>query len=194
MHLPRLLKCNQPGRFQPSCLRRLPVCLILAMAATFGLRQSGQTDLIVLLWRRGRRGYTHAAPMPDEKRPDEEPRNCDRLPPWLRRLLYRAVDHITDSRHARRQASRHALRATGAGLELRHFRPAGAAALLFRLASERGDVRRLARAGAGLADPARARHAPGPGVSTKARSLKRRTQADPTKRWRRPGVREPLSW
>lgn len=136
-------------------------------------------------------------PLPEEKRrPDEEPGHCDRLPPRLRRLLYRTVDYVTDPWHARRQASGRALRTTRARLELRHFRPGGAAALLFRLASERGNVRRLARTGAGLADQARTRHAPGPGVSA-ARSLKRRAQAGPfkpTKRWRRRGVREPLSW
>ena len=67
------------------------------------------------------------------------------LPSRLRRLLYRAVDFVGDSRHAARQTGRCALRAAGRAQSLPHFRPAGAACSLRQPDAGTGNVRRIAR-------------------------------------------------
>lgn len=63
------------------------------------------------------------------------------MPPRLRCLLYRALHFQSDSRHARGQARRHALRTVVRGQPLSYFWPPGTARMLRRTAAVRGHVR-----------------------------------------------------
>ncbi|SOY82292.1 hypothetical protein CBM2599_A140221 [Cupriavidus taiwanensis] len=73
----------------------------------------------------------------------------------LRRVLYRAVDRLAAAGHAGRQAGGRAVRAVAAGHALRGVRQPGPARVLRWPEAVGRDVRRFARSGAALADPAR---------------------------------------
>lgn len=87
-------------------------------------------------------------------RAEARPRAVDRMPPWLRRVLHRAVDQQRAAGDAGRQAGRPALPAPGPGAALHALRPPRAAGGLPHAGAQRRDVRRLLGARDGLAGAA----------------------------------------
>lgn len=72
------------------------------------------------------------------------------LPPPMRRLLHRALHHLSLARHAERQACGRAVRAARRATALQGVRPTRASGLLRRVAGCAGDVRGITRTCVGL--------------------------------------------
>jgi len=86
----------------------------------------------------------------------------------VRRVLYRALDHLADTRHAARQAGGDPLRAIAAGHAVRDLREIRASGVLRQPAANAGNVRSEPGRGLGAFD--RAGTGDEAGILTKARS------------------------